>query len=380
MVHLVMGALVSAVKLSVPFPSDRPLQIRILDRSVSAPVRPAPDRGGAVESGPVDRPSVPTAASPRALDPSGIAAVDPGLLRPSTPPPAPTPPTDLYGAAPRTVPAEVIPPRSGPLPRPAPRAARPVPSAPAVGPHVSARGPAAPRALEPDSAPGSPRALVAPRGASVPPPAQVGGATVAGERAGRESQPSSARAGQARAGLTVGSDVPGVAGSGSGGGSARHQAGDAGGQGRGHDLRGQVAMLWKNLDPRQYTWTGADDEEVADPGGSTGRTISLDSQDVRYASYLLGIKRRIEALWGYPSEARGLSGNLVVTFRVARDGQLQDLQLVETSGIAPLDNEAIRAIREAAPFTPFPDRMRFDHLNIRAAFYYYASRAQVGRP
>ncbi|MBF8261352.1 MAG: hypothetical protein HW376_881 [candidate division NC10 bacterium] len=103
----------------------------------------------------------------------------------------------------------------------------------------------------------------------------------------------------------------------------------------------------------------------------------MDSQDSRYASYLLGVKRRIESRWGYPEGARGLTGDLLVTFAITRDGRLTDLNLTETSGIAPLDNEAIRAIREAAPFAPFPERMKFERLNIRAAFYYYATRARV---
>ena len=137
-------------------------------------------------------------------------------------------------------------------------------------------------------------------------------------------------------------------------------------------------MLWKNLDPGQYTSAEADIGEEGDTGSTTDRTVSLDSQDSRYASYLLGVKRRIENLWGYPPEARGLTGNLFVTFSISRDGRLNDLQLAETSGIAPLDNEAIRAIREAAPFAPFPDRMKFERLNIRAGFFYYASRVRTG--
>jgi len=140
------------------------------------------------------------------------------------------------------------------------------------------------------------------------------------------------------------------------------------------DLRGQLAMLWKSLNAQQYPDQKADTGEEGDAGSPAGPTVSLDSQDSRFAPYLLGVKRRIESVWGYPQAARGLTGNLVVTFGITRDGHLSDLQLTQTSGIAPLDNEAIRAIRQATPFTPFPERMRFERLNIRAAFYYHVSR------
>ncbi|MDE2060341.1 MAG: TonB family protein [candidate division NC10 bacterium] len=148
---------------------------------------------------------------------------------------------------------------------------------------------------------------------------------------------------------------------------------DVGRSVRPSNLRGQLAMLWKSLDAGQYSGQGADAGEEGDTGSSAGPTVSLDSQDSRFASYLLGVKRRIESVWSYPSEARGLSGNLVVTFGITRDGRLRDLQLTQTSGIAPLDNEAIRAIRQATPFSPFPERMHFERLNIRAAFYYHVS-------
>lgn len=143
------------------------------------------------------------------------------------------------------------------------------------------------------------------------------------------------------------------------------------------DLRGQLASLWKNLDARQYPGQEADTGEEGDTGSPAERTISLDSQDSRYASYLLDVKKRIEHFWGYPPEARGLTGNLVVTFGITRDGHLSDLQLTQTSGIAPLDNEAIRAIRQATPFNPFPERMRFERLNIQAAFYYHVNRRGI---
>lgn len=150
------------------------------------------------------------------------------------------------------------------------------------------------------------------------------------------------------------------------------------GSSRPSDLRGQLAMLWKSLDAQQYPDQKADTGGEGDVSSPAGPTVSLDSQDSRFAPYLLGVKRRIESVWGYPPAARGLTGNLVVTFGITRDGHLSDLQLTQTSGIAPLDNEAIRAIRQATPFSPFPERMRFERLNIRAAFYYHVSRGNLG--
>ncbi|MBI4381039.1 MAG: TonB family protein [candidate division NC10 bacterium] len=254
-------------------------------------------------------------------------------------------------------------------------------------PPVAAVPPASPLLAEAPPPPSPPSARAVPSPSILPPArprvakAPVGPATK-GESAGeprdgkgaRTQGPSpslsSERGGKGSAPRAGSAEPEGARG-------ARPEADRAEGPTRPFDLRGQVAMLWKSLDPTKYPHQEADTGEDGDTGSPTERTISLDSQDSRYASYLLGVKRRIESRWGYPEGARGLTGDLLVTFAITRDGRLTDLNLTETSGIAPLDNEAIRAIREAAPFAPFPERMKFERLKIRAAFYYYNTRARV---
>lgn len=58
----------------------------------------------------------------------------------------------------------------------------------------------------------------------------------------------------------------------------------------------------------------------------------------------------------YPDEARrqGLSGALVVSVWVAKDGQVKKIQIHRSSGHPVLDEAALRIVRLAAPFSPFP--------------------------
>lgn len=105
-------------------------------------------------------------------------------------------------------------------------------------------------------------------------------------------------------------------------------------------------------------------------------TVDLETTEYRYLSYFLKLKRQIEGVWNYPelSRVRGEQGELFLIFTIRRDGFLEDVKLLDSSGYARLDNEAIRAIRVAAPFPPFPDQWRgLERLNIRATFRYQIS-------
>ncbi len=62
----------------------------------------------------------------------------------------------------------------------------------------------------------------------------------------------------------------------------------------------------------------------------------------------------------YPTEARrqGIYGTLRVLVVLKADGSLKEVAILESSGSSVLDDAAIRIIRLAAPFSPFPEDMR----------------------
>ena len=104
-------------------------------------------------------------------------------------------------------------------------------------------------------------------------------------------------------------------------------------------------------------------------------TVSLDSQDVKYVSYLTKIKKKIEPLWHYPEPARtiGLQGKLALRFSIVRDGQLTRLELLRSSGHPLLDEQALKAVRGAAPYFPLPEKLQISRLHINATFEYRIS-------
>ncbi|HSE82984.1 MAG TPA: TonB family protein, partial [Thermodesulfobacteriota bacterium] len=104
-------------------------------------------------------------------------------------------------------------------------------------------------------------------------------------------------------------------------------------------------------------------------------TVDLNTTEFKYFSYFLKLKRQIEGVWNYPETSRlkGEQGELFLVFTIKRNGELEDVNLIDPSGYVRLDEEAIRAIRVAAPFSPFPESWSLEKLNVRAVFRYQIS-------
>lgn len=80
------------------------------------------------------------------------------------------------------------------------------------------------------------------------------------------------------------------------------------------------------------------------------------------AAYLLDWRRRLEAVGNqyYPeaSVRYGIYGDLRLLVVIRSDGSLEDIQVLSSSGYAVLDEAAIKIVRMAAPYSPFPAELR----------------------
>lgn len=84
------------------------------------------------------------------------------------------------------------------------------------------------------------------------------------------------------------------------------------------------------------------------------------------ASYIGQIRARLERLKRYPAEARydGAEGTVQLRFVLDRSGALLSWSIEQGSGVAALDEEVGRMIRQAAPFPAFPDSLEQDRLEL----------------
>jgi len=114
------------------------------------------------------------------------------------------------------------------------------------------------------------------------------------------------------------------------------------------------------------------------------RLTSVSAKRAVDAAYLHGWVQRLEAVGNkyYPEASLryGIYGELRLLVIVREDGSLEDIQVLSSSGYAVLDEAAMKIVRLAAPFAPFPADLRAttDKLEIIRTWQYLENRLSSG--
>ena len=106
-------------------------------------------------------------------------------------------------------------------------------------------------------------------------------------------------------------------------------------------------------------------------GTKEGSSVTFDTTEFKYYGYMQRLREKIEGVWVYPPEAaaRGIYGDLYIKFTIKKNGELGAVELMRTSGYKMLDDAALKALRDAAPYWSL-DNVGEDSLTIPAHFIY----------
>ncbi|MGD2129446.1 MAG: TonB family protein [Lysobacterales bacterium] len=98
--------------------------------------------------------------------------------------------------------------------------------------------------------------------------------------------------------------------------------------------------------------------------------ISANTRKYEFASYMSAWVSKVERVgnMNYPTDLRSkkLHGDLVLTVGIARNGSVESIDLMRSSGVPEIDRAAIEIVRLAAPYAPLPENIadRVDVLHI----------------
>jgi TonB family protein len=86
---------------------------------------------------------------------------------------------------------------------------------------------------------------------------------------------------------------------------------------------------------------------------------------------MLDLQRRIKKNWFPPTNTE--SRRVSVLFRIHTNGELSNLRLEKSCGLASADNAALKAVENAAPFRPLPQGAD-ENVDIQFTFDYNVFR------
>jgi TonB family protein len=87
-----------------------------------------------------------------------------------------------------------------------------------------------------------------------------------------------------------------------------------------------------------------------------------------FGQYMADLQRRIRRAWLPPHQPD--NRQVLVVFKIHRNGEMSNLRLSQSSGNAASDQAAMAAVERAVPFRPLPDACPEDEVDIQFTFDY----------
>lgn len=124
-----------------------------------------------------------------------------------------------------------------------------------------------------------------------------------------------------------------------------------------------------------YGQVNAGYQDHLDDDLAIGDRIDINTTEYRFIGYFTNMRKAIELVWNYPSEAsmRGMQGEVGLEFAINKDGTAGKIRVLKSSGYDVLDRAIVEAIKLASPFSPLPNGFKKNKLVVTGSFRYILS-------
>ncbi len=114
-------------------------------------------------------------------------------------------------------------------------------------------------------------------------------------------------------------------------------------------------------------------DEVAE-----GDAHFLNTNDLQFGSFLRRFESAVYGVWRYPTEAArlGIEGVTPVRITFNRQGEVEKIELLESSGSRILDEEVVRTLKKVGQIGGFPKGYDKENFTLIAFFHYGITRGE----
>ena len=141
----------------------------------------------------------------------------------------------------------------------------------------------------------------------------------------------------------------------------------SGANGRSATSGGSLGDALRNL--QRYTQGEVFDNQGGG-GGQFGPEIQFDTKGVEFGPWIRRFVAQVKRNWLVPYAAMSLSGHVVITFNVHKDGTITDLMVVAPSAVDSFNNAAFGALSGSNPTQPLPPEYPDSKAFFTVTFFY----------
>ncbi len=105
-------------------------------------------------------------------------------------------------------------------------------------------------------------------------------------------------------------------------------------------------------------------------GSGSGNMMKIDAPEFAFSYYLVAVQNQIERQWQAPFSGQG-QRVATVHFKISRSGEIEEVQLEQSSGNVVFDQAAMRAVYYANPLPPLPAGSGLQSLGVHFDFVAY---------
>lgn len=127
-------------------------------------------------------------------------------------------------------------------------------------------------------------------------------------------------------------------------------------------------QIAKILNPKDVIGKYGEKEKEQKKGEDS---VNFNSMKVKYSSYFYKFRRNLYQVWNYPEQSvrNNEQGRVRIKFTINKDGSVENIKVVSSSGYPDLDRAAMDALHEMGK-VPFGDSFDLERINVDGYFQY----------
>lgn len=104
------------------------------------------------------------------------------------------------------------------------------------------------------------------------------------------------------------------------------------------------------------------------------KTVKHKVPAANFGTFMQNLQSDMMLNWNPPKI--GTNARVVVLMKIRKDGNLESVKILKSSGSSEMDNAALNAVKSTAPFQPLPLSFTGETVDVNFSFNYNAKNAE----